>query len=46
MEELHKGPTDIPAPAPVKLTKRRPAPVSRFDVLYIVTMFKGLKQVL
>ena len=30
MEELHKGPTEIPKPAPVKLTKKKPAPVSRY----------------
>ena len=34
MEELHKGPADIPAPVPVKLTKKRPAPVSRYDISY------------
>ena len=38
MEELHKGPTEIPKPAPVKLTKKKPAPVTRYQRRVITTI--------
>ena len=39
MEELHKGPTEIPKPAPVKLTKKKPAPISRYQKIVFIAIF-------